>query len=110
MAKAQEATITRRRSSRAVENSDVKPSSATRRSRGARQPTERVLVDLDRMISTLIKENRELHRQIDKLSRQAVGATLGLPSALYAPSSAESAAPWTAGQRRVAGARSHWRR
>ena len=77
MAKAQEATITRRRSSRAVENSDVKPSSATRRSRGARQPTERVLVDLDRMISTLIKENRELHRQIDKLSRQAVGAASG---------------------------------
>jgi len=29
------------------------------------------------MISALIKENRELHRQIDKLSRQAVGATSG---------------------------------
>jgi N-methylhydantoinase B/oxoprolinase/acetone carboxylase alpha subunit len=77
MAKAQETTITRGRSSRAVENGDVKPSSATRRSRGVRQPTERVLADLDRMISALIKENRDLHRQIDKLSRQAVGAASG---------------------------------
>ncbi len=77
MARAQETTITRRRSSRAVENSDVKPSSATRRSRRVRQPTERVLADLDRMISALIKENRELHRQIDKLSRQGVGAASG---------------------------------
>ena len=77
MAKAQETTIAQRRSSRAVGNSDVKPSSATRLSRGVRQPTERVLADLDRMISALIKENRELHRQIDKLSRQALGATSG---------------------------------
>ena len=29
------------------------------------------------MIPALIKENRELHRQIDKLSRQALGATSG---------------------------------
>jgi hypothetical protein len=29
------------------------------------------------MISALIKENRELQRQIDKLSRQALGATSG---------------------------------
>jgi hypothetical protein len=36
-----------------------------------------VLADLDRMISALIKENRDLHRQIDKLSRQAVGAASG---------------------------------
>ena len=77
MAKAQETTITRRRSSRAVENRDVKPSSATRRSRGVRQPTERVLADLDRMISALIKENRELHRQIDKLSRQGAETASG---------------------------------
>ncbi len=77
MAKAQETTVTRRRSSRAVENRDAKPSSATRRSRGVRQPPESVLADLERMISTLIKENRELHRQIDKLSRQAVGAASG---------------------------------
>jgi hypothetical protein len=29
------------------------------------------------MVSALIKENRELQRQIDKLSRQALGATSG---------------------------------
>jgi hypothetical protein len=29
------------------------------------------------MISALIKENRELHRQIDKLSKQTVGAASG---------------------------------
>jgi hypothetical protein len=29
------------------------------------------------MISALIKENRELHRQIDKLSKQSVGAASG---------------------------------
>ncbi len=77
MTTAQETPITRRRSSRAVRNSDVKPPSATRRSRGVRQPTPSVLADLDRMISALIKENRELHRQIDKLSRQALGTTSG---------------------------------
>jgi len=73
----QETPTTRRRSSRGVRDSDVKPSSATRRSRGVRRPTQSVLADLDRLISALIKENRELHRQIDKLSRQALRATSG---------------------------------
>ena len=77
MPTAQETPITRRRSSGAVRNSDVKPSAASRRSRGVRQPTQSVLADLDRMISALIKENRELNRQIDKLRRQALGATSG---------------------------------
>jgi hypothetical protein len=77
MAEVQEKTRTRRRPSRAVRNSDAKPTSASRRGRGLRQPTEGVLADLDRMISALIKENRELHRQIDKLSRQAVSASSG---------------------------------
>jgi hypothetical protein len=77
MTTAQETPTTRRRSSRGVRDSDVKPSSATRRSRGVRQPTQSVLADLDRMISALIKENRELHRQIDKLIRQALGPTSG---------------------------------
>jgi hypothetical protein len=31
------------------------------------------LTELEPMISALIKENRELHRQIDKLSRQTLG-------------------------------------
>jgi hypothetical protein len=77
MPTAQETPIGRRRSSRAVGSNDVKPSSATRRRQRVRQPTQSVLADLDRMISALIKENRELQRQIDKLSRQALGATSG---------------------------------
>jgi hypothetical protein len=36
-----------------------------------------VVADIDRMISALIKENRDLQRQIDKLSRQAAGAASG---------------------------------
>jgi hypothetical protein len=74
MTTVQETPTTRRRSSRTVRNSDAKPSSTTLRRSGVRQPTQSVLADLDRMISALIKENRELQRQIDKLSRQAVGA------------------------------------
>ena len=77
MPTAQETPIGRRRSSRAVGSNDVKSSSATRRRQRVRQPTQSVLADLDRMISALIKENRELQRQIDKLSRQALGATSG---------------------------------
>ncbi len=76
MAAAQETATTRRRRRR-VPNSEVNPPSAARRSRGLRQPTEAVLAELDRMISALIKENRDLHRQLDKLSRQAGGATAG---------------------------------
>jgi hypothetical protein len=32
-----------------------------------------MLAELEPMISALIKENRELHRQIDKLSKETVG-------------------------------------
>jgi hypothetical protein len=35
------------------------------------------LAELEPMISALIKENRELHRQIDKLSKQTVEAASG---------------------------------
>src|SRR2546425_2820500 len=77
MPAAQETPIARRRSSRTDRNSEAKPSSATRRGSSVRQPTGSVLADLDRMISALIKENRELQRQIDKLSKQALGATSG---------------------------------
>jgi hypothetical protein len=76
MTEAQENSTTRRRR-RPMRNSDVKPPSAARRSRRLRQPAEGVLADLDRMISALIKENRELQREINKLSRQAGGATSG---------------------------------
>src|SRR2546421_12463461 len=71
-----EKTTVRRRRVR-VRNGEGRTSSATRRSPGSRQPPERVLADLDRMISALIKENGELHRQIDRLSRQASGGTSG---------------------------------
>ena len=77
MAEVPEKTTTRRRRSQTARSRDVKPSSATRRGRGVRQATESVLADLDRMISALIKENRDLQRQIDKLSRQAAGAASG---------------------------------
>jgi hypothetical protein len=73
MAEVQEKTTTRRRRSRTTKDSE-KPSSATRRARGVRQPAESVVADLDRMISALIKENRDLQRQVDKLTRQAAGA------------------------------------
>jgi hypothetical protein len=37
-----------------------------------------LLSSTDQMISALIKENRDLHRQIDKLSKLAVGAGSGI--------------------------------
>ncbi len=77
MAEVPEKTRTRRRRSRTARSGDMKPSSATRRGRGARQGAESVMADIDRMISALIKENRDLQRQIDKLSRQAAGAASG---------------------------------
>jgi hypothetical protein len=71
-----EKTTVQRRRVR-VPNGEGRTSSATRRSRGSRQSSEQVLADLDRMISALIKENGELHRQIDRLNRQASGGTSG---------------------------------
>jgi uncharacterized membrane protein len=61
-----------------VRNRNVsQPSAATRRSRRARQPVEAVVAELDRLVSALIKENRDLRRQLDRLSRQSAGATSG---------------------------------
>jgi len=77
MAEVPEKTTTRPRRSQTARSRDVKPSSATRRGRGGRQAAESVVADLDRMISALIKENRDLQRQMDKLSRQAAGAASG---------------------------------
>jgi pimeloyl-ACP methyl ester carboxylesterase len=73
-AAAQERTATRR-GGRAARGLEVRPRSATRRSREARAPIERVLADLDRMVTVLIKENRELTRQVDRLQKRAAGAT-----------------------------------
>jgi hypothetical protein len=105
MAEVQEKPRTRRPQTRPVRRSDVKPTRASNRGRGLRQPTEGVLADLDRMISALIKENRDLHRQIDKPASRRSAPVLGSASAPSGPSSAESAALWTGVGRAVAGAR-----
>ena len=49
--------------------------SAPRGSRGSREPLDRVLAELDRMITALIQENRDLKRQIDRASRQGLDAS-----------------------------------
>jgi pimeloyl-ACP methyl ester carboxylesterase len=73
-AAAQEEPGTRRRT-RVGRNRDVSSPSAARRDRRGRRPIEVVLADLDRMISALIKENRELRRQVDTLSKRTTNAT-----------------------------------
>src|SRR5919204_1692721 len=73
----QEEKTTQRRRSRGARNTNAPRSSSARSTRRARQPAQQVLAELEPMISALIKENRELHRQIDKLSKQTVGAGSG---------------------------------
>src|SRR2546427_8443838 len=77
MSGAQEKIATQRRSSGGARSTNTRRSPSAGSSRGARQPAEQALAELEPMISALIKENRELHRQIDKLSKQAVGAASG---------------------------------
>jgi hypothetical protein len=77
MAEVLETATTRRRRRQTARNTSARASSSTRRGRGARQTTEHVLADLDRMVSALIKENRELSRQIDRFSSRAVGTASG---------------------------------
>ena len=67
----------RRRRPQMARNTSVRASSSTRRGRSARQTTEQVLADLDRMVSALIKENRDLSRQIDRFTSQALGSASG---------------------------------
>ncbi|MBJ7614336.1 MAG: alpha/beta hydrolase [Candidatus Dormibacteraeota bacterium] len=73
-AAAREEPRTRRRR-RVGRNRDASSPSATRPNRRGRPPIEEVLADLDRMISALVKENRELRRQVDRLSSQTTDAT-----------------------------------
>jgi hypothetical protein len=68
-------TSTRR--SRSRRNTSASAPAAARRSRGPREPLDRVLTQLDQMISALIKENRDLKRQIDRASRQTISDTSG---------------------------------
>ena len=72
-----ETATPRRRRPQTARNTSARASSSTRRGRSAKQTTEQVLADLDRMVSVLIKENRELSRQVERVSGRAVGATSG---------------------------------
>ena len=72
-----EKSTTQRRRSGGARSTNGRRSSSAGSGRGARQPAHQVLAELEPMISALIKENRELHRQIDKLSRQSVGVASG---------------------------------
>ena len=74
----QERTRTqRRRSGEGGRETNAGRASPIRSRRVGRQSAEQALAELEPMISALIEENRELHRQIDKLSKQAVGAASG---------------------------------
>jgi hypothetical protein len=70
----QEKGMTQRRRRAGSRNTNARGSSSAGSSRGAHQPAQQLLAELEPMISALINENRHLHRQIDKLSRQTVGA------------------------------------
>ena len=70
------ASTLRPRSGRAQSTNGPR-SSPARSNRRPRQPADQLVAELEPMISALIKENRELHRQIDKLSKQSVGAGSG---------------------------------
>src|ERR1700716_1945664 len=72
-----EKSTTQRRRSGGARNTNGRRSSSAGSGRGARQPADQALAELEPMISALIKENRDLHRQIDKLSKQTVGAASG---------------------------------
>jgi hypothetical protein len=73
----QESSTTQQRRRTRAQNTNTGRSSPTRSGRPGRQPADQVLTELEAMISALIKENRELQRQIDKLSKRTVGATSG---------------------------------
>ena len=49
-------------------------STSNRSARAQRAPLENILADIDRMITVLINENRDLQRQVDRLSRTTAGA------------------------------------
>jgi hypothetical protein len=65
----------RRRRGRAASGSQA--TTRTRRSQAPSRSLERMVADLDRTISALIKENRDLQRQIERLSRHAIGGISG---------------------------------
>src|SRR5256885_12736216 len=110
----QEQSVTRRRRSGEARTMNAGRSSPARSRRGTHQPEEGVLAELEPMISALIKENRELHRQIDKLSKQTVGAASGTAEralrSLERRVRGSLGGPTTTGRRGSAGATSTPRR
>ncbi len=68
MTEVQRKASTRRPRSGRAQSTNGPRSSLARSNRRARQPADQLVAELEPMISALIKENRELHRQIDKLS------------------------------------------
>jgi hypothetical protein len=70
----QENRTTPQRRRRRARTTNTSRSSPAHSGRGGRQPADQVLAELEAMVAALIKENRELHRQIDKLSKQTLGA------------------------------------
>jgi hypothetical protein len=69
-------TTTRRPRRQAANRAATAPSPA-RRTRAPREPLDRVLAELDRMISALIKENRDLKREVERASRQGIATSSG---------------------------------
>ena len=74
MTKVQAEATSKRRRSRGARNRNSGSSWSARRGSRARQPAEQFPAELEPLVSALIKENRELRRQLDKLSRQPVAA------------------------------------
>jgi hypothetical protein len=74
MTRVQENSTAQTRQGGRARNSNASGSSPTRSGRAGRHPADQALAELEPMISALIKENRELQRQIDRLSKQTIGA------------------------------------
>jgi hypothetical protein len=74
MSEVQEKATTQRRRSGRAHSTNGQRSSSARSNRRGRQPAEQIVAELEPMISALIKENRELNRQIEKLTKQSAGA------------------------------------
>ncbi len=77
MTDVQQETTTQRRRRGGGRDKNAGRSSPARAGRGGRQPAEQVLAELEPMVSALIKENRELQRQIERLNKQPLGTTSG---------------------------------
>lgn len=73
MTDVQPETTSKRRRGGGAGNRNRGSSAPARRGAGG-QSAEQVLAELEPLVSALIKENRELRRQLDKLGRQPVGA------------------------------------